>query len=141
MDLGRDGERLFVYGTLCRAADRQMSARLVGQCTFVGRASITGRLYEIDGYPGLICPGRRGELVLGELYRLEQPLTLLAQLDDYEECSPHFPAPHEYVRKQLTVRLDDGREALAWTYLYNRDVSDRCHIVSGDYLSYRLANK
>lgn len=98
-------------------------------------ASTRGRLYEVDGYPGLVLGNSQNNgKVYGELYRLLNPQQVLNALDDYEECSSHFPKPHEYVRKQIPVNcLDSNKIVLAWVYLYNRPTTGLHLIPSGDY--------
>jgi gamma-glutamylcyclotransferase (GGCT)/AIG2-like uncharacterized protein YtfP len=54
-------------------------------------------------------------------------------LDDYEECSPSFPAPTEYQRLLQTVYLSNGSAISAWIYVYNQPTSGLEVIESGDF--------
>lgn len=127
--------RLFVYGTLrhgCRSAAHDWLLRWADP---LGPAWTPGRLYRIAHYPGLVLSDDPAERVIGELYALRQPETVLAELDRYEECGPGFPEPTEYVRCQRPVTLLDGSRCSAWVYLYNRSVAKAKRIVCGDFLA------
>ena len=98
----------------------------------VGPAIAQGMLYRVENYPGFDTRGSR--VVWGDLFALPDPETVLAALDDYEECAAHFPRPHEYRRERLTVRDEHG-PVEAWTYIYNPDTSGLERIESGDFLA------
>lgn len=124
-------EFLFVYGTLRRQLIHNQ--RLQQHAEFIAEASMRGRLYLLDGYPGAVDSTDFADNVQGELYRIRRATALFAILDDYEECSAKFPTPHEYRREQRQVRLADGRQFQAWVYLYNWDVRHLVQIVSGEF--------
>ena len=135
--MNRNAENLlFVYGTLRRGSPHPMRRALDEGAAFIGEGTVPGRLYEIDGYPGLLPPRTAEERVRGDLFRILDP-SLLDRLDDYEECSPRFPPPHEYRRVRRIVRLDDGREYSAWVYEYLFPVREERFIPSGDYFARR----
>jgi gamma-glutamylcyclotransferase (GGCT)/AIG2-like uncharacterized protein YtfP len=91
--------RLFVYGTLRRG---QSAANLLAGATFVGQASIRGRVIQSGGYPGLVG----GEdVVPGELYEL--PAAMFEALDRYEGPG--------YTRKLSQVECA-GESVEAWVY-------------------------
>jgi gamma-glutamylcyclotransferase (GGCT)/AIG2-like uncharacterized protein YtfP len=75
-----------------------------------------------------------GEFVFGELYRLTQPEALLREFDMYEACGEGFAEPTEYIRRMLTVTLQEGAAAEAWTYIYNWPVAHLPRIASGRFL-------
>lgn len=127
-------ELLFVYGTLRRQIASNMQQVLADYCEYYSYGVMRGKLYEVRGYPGAIESSNANDKVFGELHGILDRQRVLAQLDDYEECSNKFPRPHEYIRKQLSVELIGGGATMAWVYLYNRDVSKLRQIVSGDYL-------
>jgi gamma-glutamylcyclotransferase (GGCT)/AIG2-like uncharacterized protein YtfP len=60
--------------------------------------------------------------VHGEVYTLEHPAATFAWLDVYEGIHPQAPPLTEYLRTRRCVRLDDGREIVAWVYLYQWDL-------------------
>lgn len=123
---------LFVYGTLRPNFDGAMAQRLRADARHIGPGVVTGRLYRIADYPGLV-PGPEGQ-VIGDLFALHDPATTLAWLDDYEECAAHHPEPHEYRREQRMVGTADG-PVMAWAYIYARDITGLPPITGGDFLA------
>lgn len=112
-----------------------MGVWLAEHARWASTARARGLLYALEGYPGFI-PDQAGEWISGDLFVIppgEAGQELLAALDDYEECSPRFPYPHEYRRIMLEVDTDDGTLA-AWTYIYNWPVIERAKIRGGDFL-------
>ena len=122
---------LFVYGTLRREFDGAMARQLRAAARYVGSGTVTGRLYRIADYPGLV-PGPDGQ-VAGNLFALDDPAATLALLDDYEECAAHYRQPHEYRREQLSIDTAGG-PVTAWTYIYARDVQGLPLIAGGNFL-------
>lgn len=92
-----------------------------------------GRLYDLGYYPGLVQAAYGTDEVVGELYRLVDVETVLADLDAYEGCGPDDPPPHEYRREAIDVRTDDGRSLRAWAYLYVGSLDGARLISNGDY--------
>ena len=131
---------VFVYGTLRRAAGRPAS-QLMQPAQFIGEGSATGRLVDLGRYPGMV--GSRGtrDRVRGEVYRLLKPKLTLLRLDIYEGCRRDGLPGHEYRRKRLTIRMDNGTELTAWTYLYNGKANVGGYITSGDYLWHRRSTR
>jgi gamma-glutamylcyclotransferase (GGCT)/AIG2-like uncharacterized protein YtfP len=127
-------DHLFVYGTLMRGFDHPMAQLLSRAADFVGRARCHGRLYLVKHYPGLVPSDDASDVVFGELFRLRQVAECLRQFDIYEACGEGFAEPTEYVRRLLTVTLDDGDPREAWTYLYNWPVDRLPRIASGRFL-------
>jgi len=127
---------LFVYGTLRREADTKWSRFLGSVSRFAGNARARGRLFQVKDYPGMVASIQDDEWVVGEVYLMNEPSTLLLTLDDYEECGPNNPTPHEYVRQVIEVVLDDGAKLPAWAYLYQMSTADKVRIWTGDYLRY-----
>ncbi|MGY6274194.1 gamma-glutamylcyclotransferase family protein [Methylomonas sp. MgM2] len=125
---------LFVYGTLRRAKGGDFHPYLKDKATFIHSASVPGKLYQVDRYPGAIpAPYGSKSRVYGEVYRLFKPEGLLRVVDEYEECTEHFPQPHEYQRLAATVTLGDGKTTKAWVYWFRRSVYGLRQIPSGDY--------
>lgn len=123
---------LFVYGTLRPGYDGPMADWLARVARHVGPAWADGALYRVADYPGFVA-GPEGE-VAGDLFALPDPAVLLAALDEHEQCSAHFPEPHEYRRTRFWVRTPTG-QAEAWVYLYAWDVCGLERIASGDFLA------
>lgn len=116
-----------------RGANTDMHRLLARHAAFVDAATLQGKLYRLDGYPAAVASEAVADRVQGELYRLLDPHYLLAQLDQYEECSPEFPDPTEYVRRRKKVSFADGQCVAAWVYLYNRPVENLQLIESGEF--------
>lgn len=128
-------DHLFVYGTLRLGSQNPHAAFLHECCTHAGRGTITGRLYRIGYYPGvLLDPG--GVQVLGDIFALppgEERAGLLQQLDHYEGVD-RPEADAEYLREPVQVQTASG-EVLCWVYLYNHSVAGKPEITSGDFLA------
>lgn len=131
-DLVAGPEYLFVYGTLRAAFDGAMARWLRAKARLLGPASITGYLYRVTDYPGLV-PGPDG-LVQGDVFMLADAEALLARLDHYEEMSADHPPPHEYRRERVTVQAAGGAVE-AWVYVYALDVAGLERIADGDFLA------
>ncbi len=129
-------EFIFVYGTLRQECASPMHGVLAQYGEYFSAGTLQGTLYEVKGYPGAIESDRSTELVYGELYRIIDQEKIFAELDDYEECSPAFPHPHEYIRKKAKVSLPEGGNLTAWVYIYNHGVSQLTRIEGGDYMQY-----
>ena len=112
-------EYIFVYGTLRRNANSDMSRLLANHAEFVDDASYLGKLYKIDYYPGVVPSDDPNDIVHGEVYLLHQANIVLPLLDQYEEFGPEFPEPNEYIRRKQAVLLKNGRIVTAWVYIYN----------------------
>lgn len=130
-------EFIFVYGTLRRATASKMHDVLARYAEYLAQGYMQGKLYEVSNYPGAVESDSSDERVVGEVYRILDRELLFTQLDEYEECSPKFPPPHEYVRKKLPIYLTGKQNILAWVYLFNHEVAHLQQIRSGDYLTLR----
>jgi len=124
---------LFVYGTLRRTA-RSPEARLLADlAVHRGPASVRGRIYRIDDYPGLVLSDDPADLVAGDLFAFEDR-AVLAWLDGYEGCGPEDAEPQEYRRARIAVETGDGTVE-AWAYLYNWPIDGLAWIAGGDFLA------
>lgn len=127
---------LFVYGTLRSGSGIPQQRLLRTHAELLGEACINAVMFELGGYPGITLSSNISDIVSGELYRLKhhQHAELLAQLDEYEECSPQFSEPHEFKRERVSVKLNHNQRVLrAWVYLYNRTPPSASRITSSDY--------
>ncbi|MEY4211694.1 MAG: hypothetical protein RLZ92_2075 [Pseudomonadota bacterium] len=128
---------LFVYGTLRSDVKHPIADCLKQQANWIGPASYQGKLYQIADYPAAVASSNPSDKVYGEVYQLFNA-DLWSTLDDYEECSPSFPEPTEYLRTLQMVYLANGQALEAWLYLYNRPVNTLKVIESGDFLNQGL---
>ncbi|EGW21281.1 gamma-glutamylcyclotransferase family protein [Methylobacter tundripaludum] len=110
---------IFVYGTLRRDTNSEMSHLLAKQAEFVDDATYQGRLFKVDYYPGAVSSNNPNDVVQGEVYLLHRTDVALPLLDQYEEFGPEFPEPNEYIRQKQSVSLKSGRFVTAWVYVYN----------------------
>jgi gamma-glutamylcyclotransferase (GGCT)/AIG2-like uncharacterized protein YtfP len=126
---------LFVYGTLLSTAGHRKGARLQREARLIGEASITGRLYRIERYPGLVEDSDPQQRVHGEVYALDDPAGALQWLDAYEGIVPGALDRNEYERVERRVRLASGEQITAWVYLYRKDVAPIRLIPDGRWVS------
>jgi gamma-glutamylcyclotransferase (GGCT)/AIG2-like uncharacterized protein YtfP len=116
---------VFVYGTLRRGSARSMSIRFPNS-KFIADAKVTGRLYDLGAYPGLLVD-ESNALVVGEVYEVDDET--LNELDDFEASS-------DYWRKQVEISLGTHQK-LCWTYEPNSEFyASRTLITSGDWIEY-----
>ena len=127
-------ERIFVYGTLMAGFDRRRRAGIDTRMHFVGRGWIQAALYDLGLFPAAI-PAPEGR-VAGELYEVTDDPSVLVKLDEIEGFRPSEPDTSLYLRAQVTVTLEDGRQEPAWVYFYNAPLGQGQLIESGDYLAH-----
>src|SRR5438552_14406724 len=130
--------RLFVYGTLRRDPSHEMFHLLAKYGRFVGDATVSGRLFDLGEYPGMVSSDHTGR-VIGELYEIDHANWdhVIARLDEYEGCSIGDPQPHEYRRELINARLASGLSLPAWAYVLSNWPTNYREIKSGDYLDWR----
>lgn len=124
--------RLFFYGTLMAGFDRRRTAGVEASLRYLGRGSISARLYDLGPYPAAVAGG--GTRVWGELYETDAQELILPLLDEIEGYLPADPGSSLYVRRLVEVSLPEGAAAEAWVYFYNGPTDGRQTIPSGDYL-------
>lgn len=113
---------LFVYGTLGSAFSNRWARRLWDRNRPLGAARTRGRLFLLDGYPGLTPPRSQSEWVHGELIN---PRGLLRWLDFYE--GPQFG------RCARRVITQEGQTLRAWVYFYTGVPPARRRIWTGSF--------
>ena len=125
---------LFVYGTLKSDAVNANAIYFHEHAKLIGKARWHGRLYRVSNYPGAVrsTGNEFGEFVHGELWELSNPDYVLGFLDEYEECAPKNPYPHEYQRFIELVDMG-GKMIPAWIYIYQLDTSKLIQIQSGEF--------
>jgi len=125
---------LFVYGTLKSDAINTNANYLHEHSKLLGEARWRGSLYLVSNYPGAVPSTSKNEYVLGEVWKLADPKILLPLLDEYEECAPTSPTPHEYRRSLEWVELRNESKAIqAWVYIYNLEFAHLQKIESGNF--------
>jgi gamma-glutamylcyclotransferase (GGCT)/AIG2-like uncharacterized protein YtfP len=125
-------ELLFVYGTLRKGYPHSMARELERRGRWIGQGTASGVLVVVAHYPGLIDSSHPDDRVVGDIFEVDG--SLLAELDEYEECAPASPLPHPYVRERRPVQL--GEDTLtAWTYRFVLDPAGKEIIASGDFMN------
>jgi gamma-glutamylcyclotransferase (GGCT)/AIG2-like uncharacterized protein YtfP len=126
--MSQESEWVFVYGTLRRGGSNHF--RMAG-AEFVADGSITGRLYRIDWYPGIVLDPA-GDEIRGEVYQVgpEQ----LAALDAFEGVSAGEIEGSEYRRVRTDVMQKDSRILSAWVWEWLGAVDESQRITDGDWL-------
>jgi gamma-glutamylaminecyclotransferase len=109
-------QSVFVYGTLKRGGSNH--ALLAGQ-RLIGPARTRPefKLYELDGYPGLVRVAAEGRSIGGELWAVDDPC--LAALDELEGTGSGL-----YAREPIGL-LPPLEGAHAQAYLYLPSVAGR----------------
>ena len=119
---------LFVYGTLRPAAGTAWSKELLRASRHHQPARMTGVLYDLGRYPGMVRGG--SGWVHGEVVRLRDPEATLSRLDSYEG--------REF--KRISARaITRSRTVGCWVYVYNGPCCGAARIPGGDYL-FRVAD-
>ena len=131
-------KHLFVYGTLRGDPRHDMYDVLARSAAFAGDGSVHARLYDLGEYPGIVISPSQEDVVIGEVYELDpdNASDVLRVLDDYEGLGPSDPAPHEYLRTVVQVRLTDGRIVPAWAYVLSQADPPHPRIPVSDYLKW-----
>jgi gamma-glutamylcyclotransferase (GGCT)/AIG2-like uncharacterized protein YtfP len=116
---------VFIYGSLRSGGPGAMSIRFP-KSQFVADAQVSGCLYDLGPYPGLIL-NESNSLITGEVYEVDDQT--LKELDEFETSS-------NYLRKQVPISLGADRK-ICWTYEPNPEFySLHTLITSGDWIEY-----
>jgi gamma-glutamylcyclotransferase (GGCT)/AIG2-like uncharacterized protein YtfP len=116
---------VFVYGTLRSGGAGAMAVRFP-TAKFIAEAKVSGRLYDLGAYPGLLL-NAADSLVLGEVYEVDDET--LNELDEFEATS-------HYQRRQAEISLG-ANSRICWTYEPKPEFyAPRTLITSGDWLGY-----
>lgn len=125
---------LFVYGTLQKNLDNDMSKFLSENAQIVGKGYFHGKLYRVSWFPGAITSINTSDKVYGSIFKLINSETVFNVLDDYEGVGDNHTKPNLY-RKEIVTAYLENRDALkTWVYIYNHSISHLKQIISGDFL-------
>ena len=122
---------VFFYGTLMKGFERAGRSRVEAKLTPMGAGSIGAALFDLGIYPAAIPSS--DSRVNGEVYRISEPDSVLAVLDELEGHRPSEPDTSLYRRIEAPVTMDDGQVRTAWVYFYNAPLGQAQRIESGDY--------
>lgn len=120
---------VFVYGTLRRGGSNHF--RMAG-ADFITTGTITGRMYRIDWYPGLVLD-EAGDEIRGEVYSVTPEQ--LSALDVFEGLSAGEIQGSEYRRSETTVVCKDSRTLTAWVWEWIGIVDESQRLSNGDWLN------
>ena len=113
-------ERVFVYGTLRRGGSNHFR---MAEADFISAATLRGRLYRIDWYPGVVLDAT-GDEIQGEIYDVSPEQ--LDELDEFEGM--------EYRRIRAVVKTPNGETYPAWIWEWLMPVDEAQRITGGDWL-------
>lgn len=116
-----------------RKVGSAMANFLDSNATFLGEAWIGGYLYDMGEYPGLIYRPAALERVWGEVFVLDNPVSVLGVLDGYEGV--FGKESDEYRRSLLTVFTENGWQP-CWVYEWALSYQDFPLIPEGRYEHY-----
>ena len=125
---------LFTYGLLRKQAQHNMSQFMSSKAEFICEATFQGKLYMVDYYPGAIPSDDINDLVVGDVFSVNDA-AILQELDAFEGVGSSFSKPNEYRRVIKSVRTKRGEHMKAWIYLYNWLVDQENQIKNGDFLN------
>ena len=94
---------------------------------YLGTGQVTGRLFDLGAYPGAVSDAHRR--ITGEVYEIGAP-ELWTVLDSAE-------GP-QYHRGEVSVRMDDGAERVAFIYWYRGPLRG-IPVPGGDYRAHAPA--
>lgn len=110
---------IFVYGTLKRGHENPVAQYFHSHSQWVGEGKFAGIIKDLGEYPAAIFDPTAKGFVYGEIFKMNDPKSVLKILDQYEGVGPDFPQPNEYVRTTCPVTM--GEETIdCWVYLYNQ---------------------
>ena len=109
---------LFVYGTLRKGNTNPFALYLFENARWLGTAQMPGLKVDLGEYPGAQYLPKSDQFVAGEVFEMSDPENVLTALDEYECIGPHYPDPHEFVRKECHI-IFKNTELKCWVYLYN----------------------
>ena len=124
----------FAYGTLRLNNQHKMAAKLSAASKLLSLGYITeAKLYKIDWFPALKNEGTEDDIVIGDIYLLEDE-QLLLELDEYEGFGIGAP-PYEFKREKVKA-YSDQEVFDCWVYWYNIPLPDKAELIeSGDFLN------
>ncbi len=127
-------ELIAVYGSLMTGMGGCEELGIGDALRFVSPCEIHGRLFDLGDYPGLLLDSG---IVHGELCEIADS-AVLQRLDAFELYDPDDPNGSLYIRRRVRLAQPDCD---AWLYEFNRDVSGKASIPSGDWRRHRDQNR
>ena len=102
-------------------------------------ASVSGCLYDLGSYPGLVLAGDCDDddvgAVRGEIVAVQSASDWL-RLDSYEGVDRGRPERSLYNRVRTLATTESGQQIECWVYVYNRELKHAAKIDSGCWRTY-----
>ena len=123
---------LFAYGFLKRKFHGNVKTQTPDfEHRFVSEGTLTGHIYRVDVFPGVIYDDQIENLVHGEVFELMDPDHALRILDRYENAKPLVHLDPDYERRLRPIKTDQGI-LNCWVYEYLKPVNPATIIESGE---------
>jgi len=126
---------LFVYGTLLKDSNHEMSKFLASHSVFVSKGYFNGKLFLVEWFPGAILSDHNLDRVYGSVFKINNPTEVFNVLDDYEGLGESNSKPHLFKRETITIFLENHTKIKAWVYLYNHSIGKLKRIISGNFIT------
>ncbi|MDO8770280.1 MAG: gamma-glutamylcyclotransferase family protein [Burkholderiaceae bacterium] len=123
---------VFVYGTLRRGDDNDIT-RLSPAPRLMGASTVSGVMYHLGAYPGVVLREDGDTLVAGEVYAIEPGLERL--LDEIEELYPQ--QKDEYFKRSVVVKLGAHQLSCLFYEINPAYIRGKPVIASGDWVKER----
>ena len=122
-------EIVFVYGTLRRGGSNHFR---MAAAEFISAGTVSGRLYRVHWYPGMVLDDEAGDEIHGDVYAVDAET--LATLDVFEGLSAGEIQGSEYRRVRSTIMLQDSRTITAWVWEWIGMTDESQRLADGDWL-------
>lgn len=132
---------IFVYGILRKGTKHDMALLLEKNSAYLGKGTVKGLMYDLDGYPALVEDEENGIEIVGDIYQINDIVNVLDELDKFEELGPDFECPNKYIRDKIIVTYKNAH-LKCWIYLANDLDTNKCEpLNTGDFLEFYTARK
>lgn len=122
---------LFAYGFLKMKYHGNKQTRTPDfEHRYICEGTITGEIYNVETYPGVIFDQSSKSIVYGEVFELIDPEISFGILDEYEHAKPLIQFDPDYERRLRPVQTDQGIIE-CWVYEYLKPIDPARIIKSG----------
>jgi len=97
-----------------------------------GEGFYTGRIYQVDAYPGVIYDPSLSPHVKGEIFLLNNPDRTLSILDKYEHAKPLITSDPDYERVLRPIHTASGIIE-CWVYEYLLPIDPGTELLKGEF--------
>mgnify|MGYP003605953359 CR=1 FL=1 len=123
---------VFVYGTLRKGGDNDIT-RLSPPPRYVGNSEISGLMYHLGAYPGVVLTDDASQPIIGEVYAIEPALEQV--LDEIEMIYPQ--QRDEYFKRHVVVRVGLQQLSCLVYEINPAYIQGKPQIASGDWVNDR----